>query len=140
MSLFSLAKNERLSRKKSIDRLFREGASFFNHPVKVYWLLTPVDSGNPAQVMVIVGKRAFKRAVDRNKIKRQIREIYRLEKPGLYEFLKANDRQCQFCLIYTSNNLPDYHELERKIKLIFRRLINEIESKLNNNKRSLSEY
>lgn len=140
MSLFSFRKKERLSGKKSIDKLFREGTSFFTHPFKIYWLITPVDSGSPAQVLIIVGKRSFKRAVDRNKVKRQIREIYRREKPGFQEFLKANNQQCLLCIIYTSSNFPVFPDLDKKIKSVFHRLIHEIETRLNNNKRSLSDY
>lgn len=139
MSLFSFRKEERLSRKKSIDELFKKGSSFYKYPFKTYWLLAPTGSESPAQLLVIVSKRSFKRAVDRNRVKRLIREIYRNEKPGFYEFLKANNQQCLLCLIYTSNNIPEHSELDKKIKLVFRRLISEIETKLNNIERSLSD-
>jgi ribonuclease P protein component len=140
MSLLNFRKNERLAKKKSIERLFHEGASFFIHPFKVYWLITPIEQDVPAQLLVIVGKRSFKRAVDRNRIRRQIREMYRLNKPGFYRFLGEQHQQCLLTLIYTSNQHIETQELERKIKFIFRRLENDIEAKVNNITRTLSDY
>jgi ribonuclease P protein component len=139
MSLFSFRKDERLSRKKSIDRLFKEGGSFFIHPFKVYWLNTPVESPYPAQVMIIVGKRAFKRAVDRNRIRRQVREIYRQNKPELYQFLEKRNQQCLLAFIYSTGNYPEFSEMDKKIKSVLRRLMNDIDMKLNNINRSLSD-
>jgi ribonuclease P protein component len=128
MPLFSFSKDERLSSKKSIEKLFREGSSFFIYPFKVYWLLSPKDTEYPAQVMISVGKRAFKRAVDRNKTKRRIRELYRQNKISLYEHLEPGDRRCLLAIIYTSGAHLEYPELERKIKLVFRRLLQELSS------------
>ena len=135
----SFKKDERLFGKKSIDRIFREGESFFVYPFKVYWLLTPAGSKYPAQVLIGAGKRAFKRAVDRNKVKRQIREIYRLHKTSWYEFLGERNQNCAIALIYTPNVQIEYQDMEKKIKLIFRRLYDEIDNVLNNKTRSLSE-
>ena len=140
MSLFSFRKDERLAKKKSIERLFKEGTSFFIHPLKVYWLLAPIEQDVPAQLLVIVGKRSFKRAVDRNRIRRQIREMYRLSKPGFHQFLEERHQQCMLTFIYTSNQHIETQEMERKIKLIFRRLENDIEAKVNNITRTLSDH
>lgn len=137
MSLLTFRKEERLAKKKSIERLFREGQSFFSHPLKVYWLALPAEEEIPAQILIIVGKRSFKRAVDRNRIRRQIRETYRLNKAGFHEFLRERNYQCLVGLIYTSGQHIDTHDLEKKIKYVIRRLENDIDLKLNNNNRTL---
>ena len=66
MPLFTFRKDERLSKKKSIDSLFSEGASFYSFPFKVYWMVTSINAGFPSQLLILVGKRSFKQAVRRN--------------------------------------------------------------------------
>ena len=73
-------KNERLCRKTSIDELFSKGQSFFVYPFKISWIIAQEDEGSPAQVLISVPKRNFKKAVKRNQIKRLIREVYRKER------------------------------------------------------------
>jgi ribonuclease P protein component len=139
MSLFSFRKDEILRKKKLIDRLFAEGTSFFIYPYKVIWLPAPVESPFPAQILIAVTKRAFRHAVDRNRIKRQTREIYRINKHELYEHLDKKNSQAAIAMIYTANIHLSSEELETKIKAIFKRLINEFDKKLNNPSPSLSD-
>ena len=139
MSLYSFTKHERLSGKQNIDQLFSEGSSFFIHPIKVYWKSTIYVSGSHAQVMIIVGKKVFKRAVDRNRIRRQIKEVCRLNKNDLHQFLEEHDLQCQFALMYVAPSRYEFTDLEMKIKSVLKRLMNEISNKLNIIDRSLSD-
>ncbi|MBW6460431.1 MAG: ribonuclease P protein component [Bacteroidales bacterium] len=132
MTDFSFSKDEILRRKKRIDQLFKEGSSFFVYPCKVYWLITPLDTSHPAQVMFIAGKKNFRHAVDRNRIRRQIRETYRLQKHQLYDYLNGIERQCLLCIIYTAKTPPQRGEMDRKINTIFKRLFFEINRNLNN--------
>jgi ribonuclease P protein component len=79
MGKFGFRKSERLSKEKEIQELFDKGSSFYLFPFKV--LLLRLPEGVPfSQVLISVSKRKFKNAVDRNTIKRQIREAYRLNK------------------------------------------------------------
>lgn len=132
MTDFSFSKDEILRRKKRIDQLFKEGSSFFVHPCKVFWLLTSLDTGKPAQVMFIAGKKNFRHAVDRNRVRRHIREAYRLQKHELYGYLNGIERQCILCIIYTAKTPPQRGEMDRKINAIFKRLFYEINRELNN--------
>ncbi len=80
MGLHSFGKAERLHSKKNIQELFTKGSSFYLHPLKVLTLPNPDQNSPHHQVLISVSKRNFKRAVDRNTIKRRIREGYRLQK------------------------------------------------------------
>lgn len=131
MALFSFRKGEILRQKKLISRLFNEGSSFYIYPFRVFWLSIPLESPYPAQVMVSVGKKSFKHAVDRNRIKRQVRESYRLQKHELYHFLNDHQHQCAIGLLYTSNTKINSTEMDQKIKAVIKRLFLEINKKLN---------
>lgn len=77
----SFSKQERLTGKIAIDRLFTSGKSFFVYPFLIQYELIHEERAIPTRVLISVSKRKFKRAVDRNSIKRQIREAYRQLKP-----------------------------------------------------------
>ena len=80
---YRFPKEERLRSKKLIEQLFREGSSFNSYPLRFVALHVPEVSEPPVQVLVSVSKRNFKKAVDRNRLKRQIKEAYRLSKPAI---------------------------------------------------------
>jgi ribonuclease P protein component len=83
MGKFSFEKTERLHSRKLIQELFEKGSSFYLHPFKIVFLKNP-DQGYPhTQVLVTVPIKNFGKATDRNKIKRRIREGYRLNKKNL---------------------------------------------------------
>ena len=117
---FSLTKGERLTSKSQIEKLFAapEG-SVFAHPVKLTWVLLPATGATGAQVLFSVPKKNFKRAHDRNRIKRQLREVYRKNKSILYDFLTSNQQQACFLLGYVAKEHTQTHVLEKKITSIF---------------------
>ncbi|GAB3534187.1 ribonuclease P protein component [Pontibacter brevis] len=83
--LYTFSKEERLCSKRLIALLFSKGSSFNVYPLRfVYYTPQDVPPGQP-QVLISVSKRYFKRATDRNRLKRQIREAYRLNKHILYQ-------------------------------------------------------
>jgi ribonuclease P protein component len=85
---FTLGKQERLKSKKLIDRLYAEGNSVKAFPLRMVYLEAEHTSDFPAQVGVSVGKRNFKKAPDRNRLKRLMRETYRLQKEIVYNNLE----------------------------------------------------
>ncbi len=115
-------KDERLCSRKLIDTLFFEGKTFFVHPFKITWLDTSFENKFPAQILLHVGKHHFKHAVDRNKIKRQMREAYRKNKSSFYDYLIQHQKQCAFQIAFVSKEKITFKELELKIILILQRL------------------
>jgi ribonuclease P protein component len=138
MSLFSFRKDEILRKKKLIDRLFAEGSTFFIYPFKVFWLSLPLETNNPSQVLISVGKRSFKNAVERNRVKRQIREVYRVHKQEFYDYLIKGQKQCILGIVYTTNTHLPTTDLEIKIKAVLKRLNSELNKQLNNSSVTLS--
>ncbi|MGZ4035066.1 MAG: ribonuclease P protein component [Bacteroidia bacterium] len=108
----TFSKAERLCSQVLIERLFEKGKSFNSFPFRVTWMEI-AESPAPVKVVISVPKRTFKKAVDRNKIKRQIREVYRKEKHKIYGLL--NSKKILLMLIYTGKTKIEFKELELKI-------------------------
>ncbi|MBX2947517.1 MAG: ribonuclease P protein component [Cyclobacteriaceae bacterium] len=109
MGSFSFPKSERLSKRNSIQELFTKGSSFYLYPFKVL-VQKSEDLSGKHQALFSVSKRNFKRAVDRNLIKRRIREAYRLNKALLPESPKL-----QMAYIYTPREILDFHTIQEKL-------------------------
>ena len=119
---FTLGKSERLKSRKLIDELFNEGRSFVQAPFRVYYKLS--ETGKPGlQFGVGVSTKNFKKAVDRNRVKRQMREAYRLQKNPLSKAIDSTSRQLNLFLIYTGKELPNYQDVYAKTGKILNRLI-----------------
>lgn len=107
---FGLSKNEKLKSRKAVEELFARGKSQNIFPIRVSYQFFPAEANEQAglQIGVSVSKRYFKKAVDRNKIKRLLREAYRLQKNELVQLIKAGNRKGFVFFIYTDKTLPDY--------------------------------
>jgi ribonuclease P protein component len=119
-------RKEKLKSRKRIERVFREGKSLSLFPFKVWWLLQPVPGEVPLQAGFGASSRQFKKAVDRNRIKRLSREAYRHQKQPLFQRLKETDRSMAVFFIYTGKDLPDYAAVTQKIGVALQKLIKEI--------------
>lgn len=120
----SFRKNERLCSKKIIDKLFAQGNSVFVFPVKIVYLETELPSEYPVQAAFSVGKRNFKRAVQRNLIKRRMREAYRLNKSKFYE--EIGEKQVAVFFIFTGKTILEYQQIETAIKKGMKKLLSEM--------------
>jgi len=101
-------KSIKLCSETTISGLFREGIIVFNHPFKIYYQPNNLDV---SRVLISVPKRAFKRAVDRNFIKRRIREALRLN-----NFARFFENCKDISIVYIGKELPETALLNQKIK------------------------
>ena len=133
---FSLGKKERLKSRKQIEQLFNDGKSFAVNPLRVYSLTAPTNIDLPSskipessaiQFAVGVSSKNFKRAVDRNRIKRLTREAYRLQKNILQEKLKEKNLSMKVFFIFTGKELPEYKFMYGKVGVALQKLLKEIE-------------
>jgi ribonuclease P protein component len=123
---YSFTKEERLRNKKLIDELFRNGSSFLCYPFKVLWLIQHEPQPHPAQVLFGVPKKKFKKAVDRNLIRRRMREAYRLNKEQhLYSVLSSNNKNIVFSIGYVGKEISGYTFIEKKMLKLLANLAGE---------------
>jgi len=123
----SFSKGERLHGKDAIEEVFQQGKAIHMHPFKVLFL--PKDEGQKefSRLTIVVGKRNFRHASDRNLLKRRIREAYRTNKSIFLDSLKKTNSKCTWILIYVSHSILPYNEIREKIILTLQRLTNEYE-------------
>lgn len=120
MADFSFPKSQKLKSRKLIDSLFSEGESVKAFPVIGVWRKIEAEETR-CQVGFSVSKRNFRRAVDRNLIKRQMREAFRLNQ-GFLSKAEREGSQLVFMIIYVGKDLPEYAALEKKIITLLKRL------------------
>ncbi len=120
---YTFPKEEHLCRKKLIDELFgKQGSSFGVYPLRIVWLKSEGPTAAPPQVLISVSKRGFKRAVDRNRLKRLIREAYRLNKYRLLEHPGGHSVGV-LGIIYTGKEKSALALVEKKLISAFHRLL-----------------
>ncbi len=120
-------KNERLKSKKLIEQLFKKGQIIHHYPFKALYLFSQdVDLLYPAQIAVSVSKRNFKKAVDRNYIKRKLREAYRKNKNNFYQVLTNSNQKLYFFVIYTAKTDLEYLEIEKSMQLLLKKLLRKL--------------
>ncbi|MBK8784995.1 MAG: ribonuclease P protein component [Chitinophagaceae bacterium] len=119
---YTFKKDEKLKSRKTIEQLFKEGKSFSNFPFRVLWQFTELAKA-PVQTGFAVSSKHFKKAVDRNRIKRLMREAYRLQKNELQTQLMLQRKQLAVFIIYVGNELPDHDFIVEKMNPVLTRLI-----------------
>lgn len=121
---FTLGKNERLKSRKQIEQLFSEGKNFPLFPFRIYYLVTPLiaNSSSSLQFGAGVSGKNFKKAVDRNRVKRLTREAYRLQKKQLQEATIQKKLQLNIFFIYTGKELPPFNIVREKVNVILNKL------------------
>ena len=109
---YTLGKNERLKSRKAIELLFKAGRSFSVFPFRVVYVTT--DDGRRTtdsaflQAGFTVSSKNFKRAVDRNSVKRLMREAYRLQKNELQQQLLSGNKTLSVFFIFNGSEIPEY--------------------------------
>jgi ribonuclease P protein component len=125
----SFDKAERLCSKILITNLFSKGNRVITQfPFRVLWqFINDTQTNQPAQVLVSVSKRNFPHAVDRNRIKRQIRELYRTQKHFLYTVLKQANKNIVISITFQSKTHLKHEELNVAFRQMLQKIINQIE-------------
>lgn len=115
----TFGKEYKLCSKKLIDEIFNDGERMSSFPFSISFKETTLKSTVNFQIVISVPKRIFKHAVDRNRIKRLIRESVRKNKLILETTLRKENKQIALILIYRHKDCLDYAQLERKTKKAF---------------------
>ena len=123
--MHTFKKSERLSSKKDISLLYSSGQSKNFYPLKIFWREHVFENEFPVRVLITVPKRSFKKAVDRNLLKRRIREAYRLNKTGLHESLNSSNKKIDLMILFVNKERSLYPEIEKALKKALDMLINE---------------
>lgn len=102
-----------------MELLFSKGKSSAAYPLKLVYINTPVELIYPAQSMFVVPKRNHKKAHDRNKLKRRMREGYRLNKISLYTELMQKEQKVLLAFIYTGKKQEEFATIEKSMLKLF---------------------
>ncbi|TVZ56206.1 ribonuclease P protein component [Lutibacter sp. Hel_I_33_5] len=120
---FTLGKQERLKSRKLIEKLYIEGNSIKTFPFRMVFLQVKHTSDFPVQAGFSVPKRNFKNAVDRNRLKRLMREVYRLQKEIVYT---NADIPYIFMISYIGKEEFPYTELYTKMEKLLNKFVLEL--------------
>lgn len=125
--MFNLPKKERLCSKKQIEELFQHGSRFWLFPFSVTWMeVETTNASFPVQILFSVSKRRFKHAVDRNRVKRLMRESYRLNKLPLHEALTTRNRNLLVAVAYGHQQILDFSTMKQRMSQTVERLVGEM--------------
>ena len=125
----TLPKSDRLTNRVSISQIYNGGKHLNEFPFKIVWRKEEEADYLGLKVVFSVPKRKFKRAVDRNQIKRLIREVYRSNKQLCFESAETKNMSVSLFIVYLGKEIPSYQLVEDKIILLLNRLTNDINTK-----------
>ena len=120
----TLSKKERIVSNLLIETLFGQGnsESLAAYPIRViYTQIEQQQDGAPVQILISVPKKRFKHAVDRNRVKRQVREAYRHHKQLLYNKVEEG-KQLLVAFVWLSDKHMPSSEVEKKIKVLLEKI------------------
>lgn len=123
---YTFRKGERLSKKVYIDNLFESNRSFLCYPLKFFYKKIEDEQAFPLQVLIIVPKKRLRKAVDRNLIKRRIREAYRMEKIEIIEKLDNPKEVLLLGVMYLCDKKMHYNQIKSAMEYGIKRLRAEV--------------
>lgn len=119
----TLRKNERLYEKKSIDALFTGGEAVTRQPIRLLWKCNEGGANPPVKAAFTVPRKNFKKAVDRNLLKRRMREAYRKNKYIVAGAVEGKLQHYHLMFVYIAREKAVYSEIENKIVLTLQNLV-----------------
>ena len=119
---YSFSKNERIKSNKEISRIFNCGIFLFSKNISLVYIHSEDTDLKFNQTAVSVPKKKFKSAVQRNKIKRLIKEAYRLNKSVIYDYSDKNNIFFKMIFVYRSKSIPTYKTIESEVIELLKKL------------------
>lgn len=125
MPAYTFQRGERLKSRKEIERLFGRGsASVAKYPLRLVWReMNERRSDFPVQFTLSVPKKRFKKAAHRNRLRRRIREAYRLQKHHIYATLPKDAEQLAWMVIYVGKEEHDFRKINRSMEQLIQRFL-----------------
>ena len=127
--MFEFPKKQKLYNEKAIQKLFLHGKSITEKPFRAVWNFEEKNENVFVRLLIVVSKKRVKLAVQRNRIKRRIKEACRLQKKQLELFLESKNQKLNLAIIYQQEEVLDSKLVEEKINLLLIRLIKTLCSK-----------
>ena len=115
---YTFNKKEKLKSQKLIEQLFAQGQSVVAHPLRMVYIKTGFDEEIKIKAGVSVSKRHFKKAVDRNRIKRLMREAYRLQKAAYFDNISG---QYALMILYIGKEENDFKTVYSKMDVLLKK-------------------
>ncbi|MDR2652669.1 MAG: ribonuclease P protein component [Prevotellaceae bacterium] len=128
---YGFKKNERLCLRKEIENVVQNGKKMMSYPFLVNYLIKDAQNNETTKIAISVAKRNFKKAVDRNLLKRRIREAYRQHKHNLAETARNNNKVINAIIVYVSKEKLPYEEIRKGIIKSMEKLAKNIENSSN---------
>ncbi len=126
---YTLPKKGRVTGEKRIEKLFSSGSSFISYPLRIVYRCEEKTDSEQISVLVSVSKKRFRRAVKRNRVKRLIREAYRLNKEHYIEIGNKYNVTIDIAFLYLKNELPRYSEISNSVTKAANMLAGELSKK-----------
>ena len=130
---YGLTKSERLTSQLVIEKLFAGGnASMAAFPLRIVYMQMEKQDGKEVtgepltSILVSVPKKRFRHAVDRNRMKRLIRESYRLNKHILWDALEGKDFRIALAIVCITDALPTFYTVNKSMKKVLTRVAERI--------------
>ena len=130
---YGLTKSERLTSQLVIDKLFAGGnASMAAFPLRIVFMQVEKSEKNgsdepPVSILVSVPKKRFRHAVDRNRMKRLVREAYRLNKHILWDALEGKDVRLVLAFVCITDTLPTFYTVNKSMRKALARIAEKVE-------------
>ena len=123
---FTLGADERIKSRKAILSLFEKGTSFSIFPIRVVYIHDQNSENSGLKAAFTASKKNFKKAVDRNRIRRLMKESWRLQKNNLQLSLQSSQKSLDIFFIYTGKELPEYPFIYKKMEEVIQKLHDQI--------------